>query len=176
MAKIAEPVAVELSKVLNMRPKEDETPEAYAERMARKANDISDDDWGTLSNGTQVWVNEALGKIENGAKPPIPEGFKELGALPPPKKPKTPKAPKQPKKAGEVTVEKGVRPGPKGNFDLTSVINLKDEANPHREGTMDHGKFAKIKSGMTVGAVLEAGVERSYLRYLIRLDKAEIRA
>jgi hypothetical protein len=45
----------------------------------------------------------------------------------------------------------------------TVVILVKD--NPHRDGTKNNVRFAKILGARTVGEVVQRGVETSYLRY-----------
>jgi len=62
----------------------------------------------------------------------------------------------------ELAPRTGARRGP---YDHSAIITVISKSNPHRAGSKDHGKFRKIKTGMTVKEALEAGADRRYLRY-----------
>lgn len=68
-------VFAELQEVLNLEEKDGEPAEAFAERLALKANTLKDDEWETLSESTQRWVNDALTALEEKKDIPLPEGM-----------------------------------------------------------------------------------------------------
>lgn len=65
----------DLEALLEIQQKDDEDVGAYALRLARRANDanvVSDDDWDTLEELTQCWVNGAIDAADKGKPIPLP--------------------------------------------------------------------------------------------------------
>lgn len=176
---MTETVAEVLVEVLNVKPRADETAEAFAERLAKKANDISDVAWEGLTEDAQRWVNTALEAIEAkkvcptlpGAEAVLPAAQEQDVA--PAKTAKKKKAKAKAAKLAKPAVE-GQPRGPKGKFALGDKITVTAEANPFREGTKCFGWFAPIKSGMTVKEAIEAGTTRAHIRYNLRLGNLTV--
>lgn len=185
-------VIAELTAVVDVETKSGDTPQAFANRLARAANNVKDDEWQGLSEPTQAWVNAALGAIENKTELPLPSGIEDLdlsGKEPEqadleeaiekaPKKPKKEKAPKEvkaakpakapktPKKVAVVNGAKTATPkGPRGLFVATDKIKIVAKENPFRKGSKSADWFAKYKAGMTVQDAIEAGVPRHHIRW-----------
>lgn len=195
---MANSVVAELSAVVDVETKSGDTPQAFANRLARAANNVKDDEWQGLSEPTQAWVNAALGAIENKTELPLPAGIEDLDLSGEQveledaikaskqkdekvKKSKGVKAekvvkPEKPKKEAVAKPKSNGKRGPKGEFPETAKIVLKVKENPHRVKSKDYDKFAKLKSGMTLAAIAEAGVNRSYLRYAAERKLIEINA
>jgi hypothetical protein len=70
-------VVGDLQSLLRLTPEAEETPEEFAKRLALKANTATDDDWATLENFTQRWVNNALTAIEKSKEFSLPTGIEE---------------------------------------------------------------------------------------------------
>lgn len=157
-------VLKELSDVTKVKQKKDEEASAFLKRLALKANDLQDNEWEKLAEPTQLWVNSALDAIQHSKPLPTPadlvvEEKEEQVEIE--KKPKAEKKPKQ------VVSERGA-------FKNSDEIALVADENPHREGSKDRVTYAKLKGGMTVEEALTAGVDRAYLRYLVRRKLATI--
>ena len=71
-------VVGDLLSLLRLTPASEESPQEFAKRLALKANSATDDDWGTLENFTQRWVNDALTAIEKSKEFPLPAGIEEV--------------------------------------------------------------------------------------------------
>lgn len=71
-----------------------------------------------------------------------------------------------PKKAAAKPTKKAAPPARKTNHALTDKVTGLPKENPHRKGSGDFKRFAKLENGMTVAQALEAGVARSYLKYM----------
>lgn len=54
------------------------------------------------------------------------------------------------------------------------VITRLTAANPHRAGTRDFFTWARLKADMTVAEAVNAGIDRSYIRYAEK-DRALIK-
>lgn len=167
-------VVSELQETLGITPKPGETRSAFAERLARKANDIEDDDWEILSKQVQIWVNAALTAVEKKEPIPLPEGIEALIAgtevaaeAAPRKKTKAAMAvkDKEPKKSSA---------GPKGKFAADAVIKVVPEENPFRANTKCYGWFAAIEDGMTVAEAVAAGAPRHHIRWAHTLGHLKI--
>lgn len=166
---MTETLAEVLVGALGIKPKANETAEAFAERIARKAHDSEDAEWEALPEDAQRWVNSSIESIE--AKQPCPplEGVdkfmvvQETAEAPKAKK----AAAKKPKaaKAAEPSDSEGKVRGPKGKFGLDDEITITADGNPFREGTKCFGWFSAIKSGMTVQEAMDAGAPRHHIRW-----------
>lgn len=167
-------VVVGLQGALHLEPKAGDTQQSFAERLARKANDMKDDAWEALDQDAQVWVNKALEAIERKKAVPLPKGidtiqFPAKGAKPGATK-------KEPKKKSEVKGKASIvaspgadgRPvrGRVGRYLPSAKISIMAKENPHRATAKDHKKFGLLRAGMTVAEASEAGLERAYLRYI----------
>lgn len=164
-------VVDELKAALKLEPKEGESPEAFAKKLALKGNNITDDDWQGLSQAAQLWVNAGLDAIEKRKVVPLPAGLDPTP--PPPPKPDKAKAfkklTKQKKAAGQPT---GL--GPKGKFSRADKIKVVSKDNPFRAGTKCHVWFGRIKAGMTVDEAINAEVPRHHIRWAHTLGHLEI--
>lgn len=74
------------------------------------------------------------------------------------------------KKAGTKSAPQGEGRGRKGSFPLEAKITVKTKDNPHRTKSNDFEKFKKLKTGMTVGSAVDAGVDWGYLRYAVKRE------
>lgn len=175
-------IVEDLQVVLKLKPKAKETQAAFAERLARKANDMENDDWETLSQETQVWVNAAIEAIGKSQALPLPDGIatalpeavaEEAPAAKPKGKTAAPAAKpvKTPAKADAPSTR-----GPKGKFGAEDAIEIVPETNPFREGTKCHTWFGKITDGMTVKQAVEAGAPRHHIRWAHTLGHLKIGA
>lgn len=199
---MAKTVVADLQGVLDLAVKKGETQAVFAERLARAANDetnMSNDDWETLDNETQVWVNTATEAIKRSEAIPLPTGIdfiipaekteeapakpstkakKEAAPKeekPAPKEAKKEKAEKPAKVAKETAKENGGAPrGPRGKFAADAKINIVAEKNPFRDGTKCYGWFGKITEGMTVAEAVEAGAPRNHIRWAHTLGHIKI--
>jgi hypothetical protein len=54
----------------------------------------------------------------------------------------------------------------RSKYDAAAKVKLLVKGNPHRPGTKDRRKWAKLRAGATVRALVAGGVELSYLRYV----------
>ena len=183
-------VRSDLEELLQLELNPGEAPAAYAKRLAIAANNLSDDDWQSLGDGsaTQIWVNDALEAVEKKKAIPLPEGLaeaKEASAEVEVKqeesalktngvasgksstKKAAAKAPAKAKKAASAkkASTKGARPGPKGLFGMDSKIKIVAKENPFREGSKGFSWFKKYQNGMTVSAAVAAGVPRAQVRW-----------
>ena len=176
-------VFAELQKLMGLEQKPGEAALDFAERLALKGNNLKDDEWESLSEAAQRWVNTALTALEDKDDIPLPDGLIVEGgeeALPeqeaaeeeaqeaaPAKAKKKSSAKKAaPAKAAKVVkTNGGAKPGPKGTFEAADKIKVLAKENPYREGTKGAGWFGAYKTGMTVQAAMEAGVPRHHLRF-----------
>lgn len=76
MSKVS--AVAELTAVIDLETKKGENPHSFAERLARAANGLEDDDWATLSEETQLWVNTAIKAIQDKEEVPLPAGIEDL--------------------------------------------------------------------------------------------------
>ena len=176
-------VVEELQALLELETKPDESAQDFVERLAKKADVLKDDDWATLSEETQSWVNSAIEAISTKTDIPLPVGLDTVAGLAvnapaeeapeaaeaapakkgkakPKKEPKTAK-PKAKVKASTT----GATRGPKGKFALTDKIKLLKKENPFRLGTKCFGWYALYTNGMTVEAAITAGIPRHHIRW-----------
>lgn len=195
-------VASDLNAVLNLQVREGETEQQFAQRMARKANDMTDDKWETLDVETQEWVNEAIEALRARKDVPLPAGINQFfpKAAPtedeeePEERPVKNGKAKPVKAAKEAKVKetkaKGVKakpvkaakkngnaqpaPGRKGKFPEGAKIKLTVSENPFRAGTKAHNWFSKIENGMTIPEAVEAGAPRNHIRWAHSLGHIEI--
>ena len=195
-------VRSDLEELLQLELNPGEAPAAYAKRLAIAANNLSDDDWQSLGDGsaTQIWVNDALEAVEKKKAIPLPEGLdkeeataeepevteaapaKANGAVKAAKKAKAAPKPKvaakkaAPAKKGKAKAApvKGDRPGPKGRFARTDKIKLLTKENPFRAGSKCADWWDKLKDGTTVEAAIAAGVPRHHIRWELTLGNVKI--
>ena len=176
-------VFAELQKLMGLEQKPGEAAPDFAERLALKGNNLKDDEWESLSEAAQRWVNTALTALEDKDDIPLPDGLivEEDGEASPeqeaaeeeaqeaaPAKAKKKSSAKKaaPAKAAKVVkTNGGAKPGPKGTFEAADKIKVLAKENPYREGTKGAGWFGAYKTGMTVQAAMEAGVPRHHLRF-----------
>jgi len=184
-------VVAELSAVVDVETKSGDTPQAFANRLARAANNVKDDEWQGLSEPTQAWVNSALSAIEEKTELPLPSGIEDLDLSGEPKqaeledaieaapkkpkkgKEKVPKVAKPAKAAKPPKAEKKAKaangsktaPGPRGLFVSSDKIKIVAKENPFRKGSKSADWFDKYKAGMTVQDAIEAGVPRHHIRW-----------
>ena len=146
----------ELQTVFSIRQNADESLKRYQLRLARKANDLSEDDWVSLKAVTQKWVNKALTAEEKGTDFPI------LG-----EKPTVENGGKAPVKAEAKSAKKQEAGGSgrAGSFDLAAKITVVSKENPKRAGSKAAGYWAKYKTGMSIESVLAAGVPWADIRW-----------
>jgi hypothetical protein len=179
----------ELTDLLGLEMKDGEPAPDFAERLALKANNIKDNDWETLTEKAQVWVNSALTALEEKTDLPALEGLyleteevsksdvegQELENDPPTQKPKAKKKAvtalttafkaKKPKIEKKAVSTGGGRPGPKSMFADNAKIKVLVDKNPKRAGSESALRFAKYKTGQTVAEAFEAGLSSADLRY-----------
>lgn len=55
-----------------------ETPEEFSQRIARKANDLTEDKWEALEEASQIWINSAVEALSKRRPVPLPPGIEEL--------------------------------------------------------------------------------------------------
>lgn len=172
-------VVEELQSVTKVLARPGDTPEEFAQRLARKANDLTDDKWEALEGETQQWANKAIEALRKKRPVPLPAGIEELfpdaeneeevpEEVPQPTKKTIAKAVTKASKTTPATAEKGVgrnTSGRKGKFSTEAVIKMLAKANPYREVSKAHGVFSKYKDGMTVSEAIEAGIGRAYIRW-----------
>lgn len=161
-------VVSDLQKLVKIKPAPSDTPMAFSERLARKANNIKDEDWETLEGDTQDWVNATLESLQKGAAFSLPTGIEAFfeadaieadAAKAKEKKPPKEKKPAVSKKADEAAAPRAVLFG----RDDVIVVNIK--ANPYREGTKSFAWFANYAPGMTVEEAVAAGTPRHHIRW-----------
>lgn len=177
-------VAAELKEVTGVEQKPGEAQDAFLVRLAKKANDLQDDEWQALSHDAQVWVNAGLDAVEAKKVPPVPAGMEAAqGDAPAPKKGKKgdkaePVKGKKEAKAEPKKADKKAKPlegrGPKGKFAKTDKIKVLVKENPFREGCKAHTRFGSIKTGMTIEEAVAAGAPRSHIRWAETLGHLEI--
>lgn len=112
-------------------------------------------------NGIIVELNADSKVAKEKAKPTttVQEDVKTVMTSAPAAAAATPKAAKSKANgSGKLTKEKD-----------DTVITILATANPHRKDTINHGKFAKLEDGMTIGAAVAKGVQRGYFQYWKRL-------
>lgn len=68
--KQANAVEQELLKATGIKRRVAEKFEAYAKRISDKAQDLSDDEWASLSTEAATWVNDAAKAVTKGEEPP----------------------------------------------------------------------------------------------------------
>lgn len=171
-------VFTELSNVAKMKPKAGETALSYATRLARKANDLSDSDWGGLSEPTQVWVNSALDALQHTQPVPLPEGAEaamqaeapsprgdksserknKIEHVPPPAELGAPRKERSTPKA-----KKAVESGERERINDDEKITILVDKNPHRAGSIRDQSFKVLKNGMTVKEAVAAGARRQQI-------------
>ena len=176
-------VVEELQSLLELEVKPDEGAQAFAERLARKADSLKDDDWATLSEATQRWVNSAIDAISGHTDIDLPSGIDTIEGLAeeeegstvdnegvdmskrPAKKSGGKKLLKQIKKAAKKFVaasgngtQATAKRGPKHKLSPSARITVLAKTNPHRPGSADFDRFNLYKSKMTVEEALKAGV------------------
>lgn len=71
-------VALELVAATKLRRGPNESADNFCRRLARTVNQIPNDEWMVLSEGAQVWVQQACKAIDNGLIPPLPQGMTPL--------------------------------------------------------------------------------------------------
>lgn len=153
-------VVADLTALLKLEPKETESADDFAARLARKANDIKDDDWQTLEEKTQEWVNAALSAIEKGKPVPLPEGLEAVDGDDEDED-TTEEVVKVVKKK-----EKVAKPKTRGKrFASSDKITILVKANPYRANTQSAAWFDNYKPGMTVKDAVEAGTPRHHIRW-----------
>ena len=76
------------------------------------------------------------------------------------------------KKVGKKSIEP--KTGSSSGISETSKITLLVKANPRREGTKAHKRFALYKTGMTVGDYLKKGGSRGSLRKDLKLKRVKV--
>ena len=176
-------VVEELQSLLELEVKPGESATAFAERLARKADDLKDDDWQTLTEATQRWVNSAIDAISSHSEIALPSGIDAVEGLTdeeeegstvdnegvdmskrPAKKSGGKKLLKQIKKAAKKFVAasgngtQATKRGPKHKLSPSARITVLAKVNPHRPGSADFDRFNLYKSKMTVEEALKAGV------------------
>lgn len=196
----------DLEALLEVQQKDDESLEDYALRLAKRTNDkdvVSDDEWETLDETTQLWVNGAIDADEKGKPVPLPLVESGAAAAPgagrpasakePPKGPAKEATPNKaaPKKASSGSAAKTQKPsngaapaggagrrGRRPKHGEDAVIKLASSENPHRKGAKDHEKFVQLKryDGKTLGKALAAGIEPAYIRYLEKRELVSFQA
>lgn len=180
-------VVSELQSVTNVSVRPGDTPEEYANRLVRKANDLTEDKWEVLEEDTQLWVNSAIEAIRKRRPIPLPPGIEELFPEADSEEAETPKT-ERATSAGRKTATKAAaksekapavaKPakkkgigkntaGRKGKFSTDAVISLLVDKNPYRESSKAHEVFKKYKEGMTVSEAIEAGIGREHIRWSI---------
>ena len=68
-------VFAELQKLMGLEQKPGEAAPDFAERLALKGNNLKDDEWESLSEAAQRWVNTALTALEDKDDIPLPDGL-----------------------------------------------------------------------------------------------------
>lgn len=71
-------VAQELVDVAKLRRLPNEPAAAFCRRLARAVDALPDDDWTTLSEAAQRWVQKAIASLHQGRNPPLPDGLSPL--------------------------------------------------------------------------------------------------
>jgi len=167
----------ELQGFVNLKLKKAESTEAFARRLALKANSqISDDDWNTMSDDTQTWVNETLEAIDKGNVIDLPEGEHDD----PPAAKATGKRGQAKGKGNSKGKGKGkskgaaANAGRPGRYPADAKITVIMKKNPHRAGTRAHEYYASYKKGGTVADALQAGVTFSYMAWQVERDIIKI--
>jgi len=161
-------IRAEVEKFTKTTPAPGEDDVTYALRlMAASQSKIDDDDWETLSEDTQRWLNETQEANDKGWTPALPDDHTSPDTVAEESEvlDKQPKAknmkPKAPPKDNKISAPRG-RPSIYGLEDRVKVLC---KGNPHRPDTKSYVAFSKITDGGTVNEQLEAGVPLSYLRY-----------
>lgn len=170
-------VLADANSVCKLQPVAGETANEFVKRLALKAYKLKEDDWATLEEKTQLWINDVLEAIEAKKNEyPIPEGVEAylapVDASAPAVKPGKAKS----NGASKPKKEAAGRKGPKGKYKLSDVITLKAKENPFRKGSKCEGWFGKIKDGMTVEQAVTAGAPRNHIRWAATLGHLEIKA
>lgn len=180
------PIVDDLLPLLKMKPQVGEAPDQFARRIAVKANDekvLSDDDWQTLDDATQRWVNDALQSIEKKETISIPDALSALCLVTEEesvKKPKKTTKAKKPKSDKTSLGQNGKsyagdKRGPKSQFEDADKIHLLVDGNPKRKNTAAHKRFALYKNGQTIKQAAEAGLSLRDIRYDVAEKYIEIK-
>lgn len=185
-------VVAELQDVLGLEAKPGETQEGFSERLARKSNDLTNDEWEALSEPAQVWVNNAIEALDKKRSVALPSGIEEVlsaeGVTKAPAKAKKPVVSKGKKAAPmEEAKKKGAKVkapakakakpagrGPNGKFGKADKIKVVPEKNPFREGSKCFGWFGSIKDGMTIEEAVTAGAPRHHIRWAHSLGHIKV--
>lgn len=197
----------DLEKLLKTKQKAGEDLSAYALRLVKMASDekkVSDDDWETLEDVTQMWVNGSKVADEKGEPPLLPPGVvgapadAASGETEPAEATKAPaktangsKAPAKKAVAKKVPAKKAAakkaaakktpaKSGEKSRgrptlFSDADKITIKQKE-PFRAGSASAIGFAKMKTGMTVEKAIEAGTPRRLIRWSKICDYIEVAA
>lgn len=155
-------VVNELQATLKIEPEQGETALGYAERLARAANRLSNDDWGTLDSSTQRWINTALEAITKKRKIPIPKGLEALFTEPAKGDSKETRVAKAEAKKAKREARLGAT---RSKFSRMDEIIVDTDINPYRKGTQSEAWFNVYRTGMTVAEAQEAGVPRHHIRW-----------
>jgi hypothetical protein len=163
--------------------------------LVKAADKVTAEEWESLSDLTQTWVNIGQFCLENGEDIPDPndkaaikvakaamakadmeaadatvkkEAKKANSAAKKSVKSKSVKAVSEKELVAGKSKSKGNGGGRgrKGLFPLDAKIKVLAKENPHRKGTILHKYFDKYKTGMTVQTALDAGIVWANLRYL----------
>lgn len=184
----------ELMSATRVETRPGETPAEFAQRLARKANDLTDDKWESLHNDTQAWANSAIESLRAKKNIPLPEGIEalfpdeddkdpleaepdedgvipdELEGEPTPKpqvKAKTKAAPKAAAKTAKVKAAPASKAtGRRGKFKEGAKITIvSGKEEPFRAGTKCAEWFSYIRTGMTIAEAVAAGAPRNHVRW-----------
>lgn len=187
----------ELLEHTKLKPKANETTEAFTVRVIDKVNkmaDVDDKSWGELTEPAQEWINLNVTAQSQGSElnllslDPVEDQETETEgggstteetsteerpvatktrakAKKPAKEVKAKPAPKAAVKKASVkakakpvkTAKNGAGRGRTPLHPDAGVIKVIAKENPHREGTIRHKAFAKVKPGMTVAEAVKAG-------------------
>lgn len=147
-----------LQKVTGCKPKANEERQAYLTRLVTAVSEMQEDDWATLPDDAQDWVNDAITAIK--AKKPVSDPVEEAEEAPaaePAKKPKPAKVEaEEPEKATEAEEEAEEKPAPKAKPKAKAEVEKDEtaaEAKPAKKaakssepGAADKFRLAYIKA------------------------------
>jgi len=120
-------MVAELQALFALEVKKDESQQSFAHRLVLDANEMPQDDWETLSEKTQAWVNEALEVMSKKGKDadiPLPEGIETMisgGSVETPPAPEDDVKPAKPTKVATVKKKAAAKPPEKKATKKASV-------------------------------------------------------
>jgi hypothetical protein len=117
-----------------------ESDDAYARRLAKAVEKLSDSSWKTVAEEAQVWANSALEAMHTEKPLPHLDGVADIKAKAEPK----PVVAKKQKKTDTRPIMTT------GKLNRNAVIKILTRVNPHEEGTRAWWAFSYYQNGMTV--------------------------